>query len=1306
MRFDRSKEDLDLRGYLAERDIVDPWATDVDLFRLAPLDSHLRDRIDGGFEFWSGAAAGQHNLLKGALPRSAKILFVSEGHMKEAFTRERGYGLDGVFKGLGERISFVYNGIRAERHRPEKLSVLESEGFQKPPGPLRRLRASQLLEWKVGNRLALQRKLGFEENPNHVVLGFVTRIVKQKGLNILMTRMPDGKTLLEHLLDMRHPNGAKVQIPIFGTSGNDQVGQAQTKFFREFLLTHSQYEGQFIFIEKFDKVLAKQIGAGSDLMGMFSIDEPGGIANQELALLLAMVIATNRGGLQDFKHAGGTPLELVDGFEIDDTPAAHAQRVHVAGQILKRVYEVLSTYHDNPDAHLDRLASLPRFRASWGHRAAKYVTEYMSAIRRMASDFLTATELPPAIPEPSVVMESIKLAQNGVSDKVLVTERLLAAMRDHRGSFKNARVLDLTSYGGAPGIYAALLGAREVVSVNREEAASADVRFNAQRWGVANRFRPILKDISQERIEDLGGFDVILFDPPPYYLPGEQTPLTALVKSGQVEVDEKGRLLDGFLKDVGHESLNLNGIIFMIAAHRQEVLESIRREGFEVETFDVVEQKSGNATVGLLRVASTDTQAVRGAAGFWRWIGISNLRVIGFLEGVLTGLYSLSQFRAMELSAFSDSWSFSITGVTILATGYAAALALHFITGVITSEVLPAKRLSFDSVKASAVAMSGFVGMPLVLGGVALSGVSGAGLIITGVLAGATLHAWINGRSLLARTDRALRNVTVWPYPVKTSIQEALKPHPELAFVWKTLVRKIGQYSVPLWGNVRPTNRHEFAELKRELLVLGALKVSEDVEVVLTEWGKLPVDQKQSLLKVVVDRQHQLDPERTVVLYAGLQKDEPIRLAIRSRRASIDRNVFRSIVERHALQRYAIDRNLGSFFKIFHSEEAIQSVRAAIPGQSGRFVTHTINLARALRPGGGGASTICTLCAEAIQTKFINEVWVTLGTLRLYFNNFSVWPALENGGDRAEPHHIVAAWGNEHVPQGRLTDAAVLKELRTAWMTANRSVSRHLRAPFRMMLNGWNYGDPVVNGGASQDHVHSHWVRKAFDAETAVVNWRTPAWMSVQVGFVRLLPGTKPDGSDDHFALAFEAPTENGELLDRDLAKILKAIASRGHSFNLFYFEKPAPRWQVWLGLDRLIRAIQKPRIRVFVTGRKLGRPAANRSALGAPQILGLENAIEDFPGRFYALTAGQEEQLSRLDLSEQLTYLSDERRNGRLAGRPSSELLADYREDLQKTSYGRSELEALLAEQLQWVPAAPKPQRTPSNWRIQSAAA
>ena len=61
--------------------------------------------------------------------------------------------------------------------------------------------------------------------------------------------------------------------------------------------SRDEFKDNFRFINKFDKDSGDQVGAGSIGGLMPSIDEPGGLANQELALVLVfMIVAEGRVG--------------------------------------------------------------------------------------------------------------------------------------------------------------------------------------------------------------------------------------------------------------------------------------------------------------------------------------------------------------------------------------------------------------------------------------------------------------------------------------------------------------------------------------------------------------------------------------------------------------------------------------------------------------------------------------------------------------------------------------------------------------------------------------------------------------------------------------------------------------------------------------------------------------------------------------------------------------------------------------------------------------------------------------------------
>ncbi len=420
--------DNELYLYLRLHHVVSQLAPPhlANLFAITGLDAYagdgqgsLRDRYYDGLEFYGNHVPGQHRLIA-ALKRANASLSVSKGHLKEGLAN-RSYGLSPVFQYLNEQqkeLGYVYNGIFAPNQVPERLKALNDEhahklGFRGPGKPLSQLSNEEKALWKHDNKKALQKRLqqinpSFDANPNNTVIGISTRIVKQKGLNILYQKVAVNgvvKTLLEHLLDGDGQGTSKIQLAFLGTPGaNDKYGEDLVKFLEVFLVQHPQYVDRFAFVKSFDPVLAKQIGAGADLFLMPSIDEPGGIANLELALLLAFGIVTNRGGLNDFKENDGTPIDLVEGAEAEG-PYDQADinnvalefrglvqgRQKTALQILDRVNSFkkkFDRYHqgdgDARKEYFEALEHTAKFNPDWGSRVHDYMAFFFKA-RQLAN---------------------------------------------------------------------------------------------------------------------------------------------------------------------------------------------------------------------------------------------------------------------------------------------------------------------------------------------------------------------------------------------------------------------------------------------------------------------------------------------------------------------------------------------------------------------------------------------------------------------------------------------------------------------------------------------------------------------------------------------------------------------------------------------------------------------------------------------------------------------------------------------------------------------------------------------------------
>jgi hypothetical protein len=217
-----------------------------------------------------------------------------------------------------------------------------------------------------------------------LTIALISRIVKQKGIGVLMTPCGEGQqSLIEKMLQFRGARGEKIQLVIMGLAGDPQ-GENVVRGLTE-IAQRPEYKGQFAFLQEFNPGLAKQMGAGAVAAIMPSIDEPGGIANQELALLLDLLVVTDRGGLIDFYEQGGTPIAPVPGFEIGAT--AHddwkyvAQRMRSAAEIFNRVQEIFHVYQNEPAKYEAMLKRVRQFNPDWnGGRDELYEKIYRETI--------------------------------------------------------------------------------------------------------------------------------------------------------------------------------------------------------------------------------------------------------------------------------------------------------------------------------------------------------------------------------------------------------------------------------------------------------------------------------------------------------------------------------------------------------------------------------------------------------------------------------------------------------------------------------------------------------------------------------------------------------------------------------------------------------------------------------------------------------------------------------------------------------------------------------------------------------------
>ncbi|MEA2568405.1 MAG: starch synthase [Acidobacteriota bacterium] len=225
------------------------------------------------------------NLMKGAIMFADQVTTVSPNYAREIQTSEHGAGLDGVLRLLSWKLTGILNGIDMDEWNPATDPFIAAH-FD--AGNLNR---------KAGAKRTLADDVGLKYKPNAPMLGVVSRLVDQKGFQLLIP-------ILERLL------AAGAQAVILG-SGETQYEQA----FSRIAASHPEDCCAYI---GFENTLAHRIYAGADILLMPSIYEPCGL-NQMYAQRYGTVpVVRWTGGLADtVVPFDGTNPSTATGFAFD-----------------------------------------------------------------------------------------------------------------------------------------------------------------------------------------------------------------------------------------------------------------------------------------------------------------------------------------------------------------------------------------------------------------------------------------------------------------------------------------------------------------------------------------------------------------------------------------------------------------------------------------------------------------------------------------------------------------------------------------------------------------------------------------------------------------------------------------------------------------------------------------------------------------------------------------------------------------------------------------------------------------------------
>jgi starch synthase len=209
---------------------------------------------------------GKINFLKGGIICSDAVTTVSPTHAREIQTPQFGFGLEGLLFARADSVVGILNGADYGEWDPQHDPLIA-----RPFGP-------DAPEGKRECKAALQQTLGLPQNPDIPLLGVVSRLVEQKGIDVLLATLP-------RLLRKR------VQVAILG-SGDRQYETLLSERARR---SPKKLAVRFAF----DRPLSHKIIAGSDIFVMPSRYEPCGLTQMYSMRYGTVPVVHATGGLED-----------------------------------------------------------------------------------------------------------------------------------------------------------------------------------------------------------------------------------------------------------------------------------------------------------------------------------------------------------------------------------------------------------------------------------------------------------------------------------------------------------------------------------------------------------------------------------------------------------------------------------------------------------------------------------------------------------------------------------------------------------------------------------------------------------------------------------------------------------------------------------------------------------------------------------------------------------------------------------------------------------------------------------------------
>ena len=276
------------------------------------------------------------NMLKGGITYSNVVTTVSNTYAGEIQTEEYGEGLEEHLRYHHNKLVGIVNGIDTDIWNPATDKLLAAP-----------YDSTNVIENKKANKKALQESLGLEVDDHKIVIGLISRLTNQKGLDLVNSVIP-------HIMDEH------TQVVVLGT-GDAEYEDA-------FRYYENAYKGNFCAYIAYNENVAHNIYAGCDALLVPSRFEPCGLTQLISMRYGSVPIVRETGGLKDTVQ----PYNLFDntgnGFTFDR---------YESGLLYDAINRAKTLYFENRTYWDDMVVRNMNKDVSWEQSAKHYKDMYV-----------------------------------------------------------------------------------------------------------------------------------------------------------------------------------------------------------------------------------------------------------------------------------------------------------------------------------------------------------------------------------------------------------------------------------------------------------------------------------------------------------------------------------------------------------------------------------------------------------------------------------------------------------------------------------------------------------------------------------------------------------------------------------------------------------------------------------------------------------------------------------------------------------------------------------------------------------------